>query len=136
MDIMDTARINIKKHRELKNLRQQDMADKLSINLRSYQNLESGATKLDLERLEQISKVLDTPVEDLLKPEGVIIYQEIKEASGAGSGSGIYNNYGIEKEVLEKMFTAKDDEIQSLKEEIEYLKEKIDQLMGMLGKKE
>ena len=30
MEIMDTARLNIKKHREMKGLRQQDMADKLA----------------------------------------------------------------------------------------------------------
>jgi transcriptional regulator with XRE-family HTH domain len=39
MDIMDTARLNIKKRRELKGLRQQDMADKLNMNIRSYQHL-------------------------------------------------------------------------------------------------
>ena len=135
MDIMDTARFNIKKHREQKGLRQQDLADKLSMNLRSYQNLESGDTRLDLERLSQIAKVLDSPVEDLLKQESILIHQEIKEASGPGSGTGVYNNYGIEKEVLEKLFAAKDGEIQSLKEEIKYLKEKVDQFMAMFGKK-
>lgn len=135
MDIMDTARLNIKKHRELKGLRQQDLADKLNINLRSYQNLENGSTKLDLERLEQIAGIIETPIEDLLKPEGVIIHQEIKEASGPGSGSGIYNNYGIEKEMLDRIFTAKDEEILQLKDEVKYLKEKVDELLGLVGKK-
>ena len=135
MDIMDTARLNIKKHRELKGLRQQDLADKLSINLRSYQNLESGTTKLDLERLEQIADVLETSIDDLLKPEGVIIHQEIKEAIGPGSGSGIYNNYGIEEEMLKKLFAAKDEEIQALKDEVNYLKEKVDQLLAIVGKR-
>jgi len=59
MDIMDTARLNIKRHREIKGLRQQDMADKLSMSLRSYQSLESGETKLDIERLERIAEVLE-----------------------------------------------------------------------------
>jgi transcriptional regulator with XRE-family HTH domain len=31
MDIMDTARLNIKKRREQKGLRQQDMAEKLNM---------------------------------------------------------------------------------------------------------
>lgn len=130
MDIMDTARLNIKKSRELKGLRQQDMADKLSMNIRTYQNLENGETKLDLERLEQIAEILETSMEELLKPEGVIIHQEIKDASGPGSGSGIYNNYGIEKEVLDRLFTSKDEEISALKEEIKYLREKVDQLLN------
>ena len=69
-------------------------------------------------------------MEELLKPEGVIIHQEIKDASGPGSGSGIYNNYGIEKEVLDRLFTSKDEEISALKEEIKYLREKVDQLLN------
>lgn len=128
MDIMDAARLNIKKHRELKGLRQQDMADKLNLNLRSYQNLENGSTKLDLERLEQIAGVLETPLEELLRQDGVFIHQEVKEASGSGFGTGNIYNYGVEKEVFEKLLAAKD-------EEIKYLKEKVDQLLELLGKK-
>jgi transcriptional regulator with XRE-family HTH domain len=149
MDIMDTARLNIKKRRELKGLRQQDMADKLNMNIRSYQHLENGSTRLDLERLEQIAGILEMPMEDLLKQEGYYIHQEIKEASGAVSGSGscfgnenIHNN-GIDKEIVSKLLEVKDAENQSLKDEIKYLKEdnkfmkdKIDQLMELMGKKE
>jgi transcriptional regulator with XRE-family HTH domain len=131
MDIMDTARFNIKKHREWKGLRQQDLADKLSMNLRSYQNLESGATKLDLERLAQIADVLETTTEDLLRPEGYYIHQEIKEGgNGPGVNFGSENtyNYGIKEELLNRLLAEKD-------EEIRYLKEKVDQLLEMVGKK-
>ena len=127
MDIMDTARLNIKRHRTLKGLRQQDMADKLHINIRSYQSLENGETRLDLERLEQIAKELDTPLEELLRPEGVIINQEIKDTGhGSGFSTGNTYNYNIEKEVLDKLLASKDGEIQRLMDEIKYLKEKID----------
>ena len=131
MDIMDTARFNIKKHRELKGLRQQDLADKLSMNLRSYQNLESGATKLDLERLAQLAEVLETTTEDLLRPEGYYIHQEIKEGgNGPGVNFGSENtyNYGIKEELLNRLLAEKD-------EEIRYLKEKVDQLLELFGKK-
>lgn len=134
MDIMDTARLNIKKHRELKGLRQQDLADKLNINLRSYQNLENGSTKLDLERLEQIAAVLETPMEELLRQDGVFIHQEIKEA-GSGTGPGNIYHQGIEKDVLDKLLTSKDNEIERLLDEVKYLKEKIDQLLELVGKK-
>jgi transcriptional regulator with XRE-family HTH domain len=149
MDIMDTARFNIKRRREIKGLRQQDMADKLCMSLRSYQSLENGETKLDIERLERIAGILETNMEEFLRPEGYYIHQEIKEASGAGSGSGscfgnenIHNN-GIDKEIVSKLLEVKDAENQSLKDEIKYLKEdnkymkdKIDQLMELMGKKE
>jgi transcriptional regulator with XRE-family HTH domain len=63
MDIMDTARLNIKKHREIKGLRQQDVADKLCMSLRSCQSLESDETKLDLGRLELLAKTFETTTE-------------------------------------------------------------------------
>lgn len=138
MDIMETARINIKRERETKRIRQQDMADKLSMSLRSYQNLESGETKLDIERLEKIAGILETTMEELLRPEGYYIHQEIQEGGngpGVNFGSDNTYNYGIQKEIVDKLLEAKDGEIQSLKDEIKYLKDKIDQLMEVVGKK-
>lgn len=136
MDIMDTARLNIKRHREIKGLRQQDMADRLSMSLRSYQSLECGETKLDIERLERIAEILETNIEELLRSEGVIIHQEIKDSGrGSASAGDIYNNYEADKEIWEKLVAAKDSEIQLLKEEVKYLKEKMDQLLVVVGKK-
>jgi transcriptional regulator with XRE-family HTH domain len=144
---MDTARFNIKKRRELKGLRQQDMADKLCMNVRSYQNLENGSTRLDIERLEQIAGILETSIEELLKTGEYYIHQEFKEAnggSGSGFGCGNENTYhnGIDKEIVNKLLAAKDgeinsqrQEIQTLKEEVKYLKEKIDEFMKVVGNK-
>jgi transcriptional regulator with XRE-family HTH domain len=141
MEIMETARLNIKRKREIKGLRQQDMAEKLSMNTRSYQNLESGATKLDLERLEQIASILETSMEELLRPEGVIIHQEVKD-NAYDNKNGLFYNYGIGEEILNKLLASKDsenqalmNEIKSLKEENKYLREKIDQLLDLVGKK-
>jgi len=135
MDIMDTARYNIKKHRELKGLRQQDMADKLSMNIRTYQNLENGETKLDLERLAQIAEILETSMEDLIKQEGIFIHQEIKDTATGNSNNGLVYQYGVEEKVFNKLLSAKDGEIQTLKNENKYLKDKIDQLLELVGKK-
>jgi transcriptional regulator with XRE-family HTH domain len=154
MDIMDTARLNIKKRRELKGLRQQDMADKLNMNIRSYQHIENGSTRLDLERLEQIAGILEMPMEDLLKQEGYYFHQEIKDngnSVGFGSSFGndnVFNN-GVNKELIDKLLGAKDgeinlqreeiqllrEEVKSLKEDNKYLRDKIDQFMEVIGKK-
>lgn len=134
MDIMDTARLNIKRHREIKGLRQQDMADRLSMSLRSYQSLECGETKLDIERLERIAGILETSMEDLLRPEGVIIHQEVKD-NAYDNKNGLFYNYGIGEDMLNRLLSAKDSEIQLLKEEVKYLKEKMDQLLVVVGKK-
>jgi transcriptional regulator with XRE-family HTH domain len=139
MDVMDTARLNIKKHREQKGLRQQDMADRLCMSLRSYQSLENGETKLDVERLGRIAEILETSMEDLLKQEGYYIHQEVKEGGNPGVNFGNDNtyNYGVEKELVDKLIDAKNGEInalkeenKSLKEEIKYLREKVDQLLS------
>jgi transcriptional regulator with XRE-family HTH domain len=155
MDIMDTARLNIKKRREQKGLRQQDMAEKLNMTVRSYQNLESGFTRLDIERLEQVAGVLETSMEELLRQDGYYVHQEVKEANGFGSGAGFgnantYNNNNeVDKEIVDKLLAAKDGEINLLKEEVQvlkeevnslkednkYLREKIDQFMEVFGKK-
>jgi transcriptional regulator with XRE-family HTH domain len=162
MDIMDTARLNIKRHREMRGLRQQDLADKLNMNIRTYQNLEGGVTRLDIERLEQIAKVLDTSMEELLKPEGYYIHQEFKEPlNSSGFGSGYFGgentfHHGVDKEIVDKLLEAKNGENNALKEEIQmlredmkslrddnkylkdenkYLRDKIDQLMEVVGKK-
>jgi transcriptional regulator with XRE-family HTH domain len=155
MDIMDTARLNIKRRREIRGLRQQDMADKLCMSLRSYQSLESGETKLDIERLEKIAGILETSMEELLRQEGHYFHQEVKEAIGLGSGSGYfgndytYNHNGVDKEIVDKLIAAKDGEnnllkeevqllredVKSQKEEIKYLRDKIDQLMEVVGTK-
>jgi transcriptional regulator with XRE-family HTH domain len=154
MDIMDTARLNIKRRREIRGLRQQDMADKLCMSLRSYQSLESGETKLDIERLEKIAGILETSMEELLKQEGCYAHQENRDSSSgfnAGSYFGNENthNYGVDKEIVDKLSAAKDGEISLLKEEIQvfredmkslkednkYLRDKIDQLMEVIGKK-
>lgn len=134
MDIMDTARLNIKRQRETKGLRQQDMAERLSMSLRSYQSLECGETKLDIERLERIAGILETSLEELLRPEGVVIHQEVRD-NAYDNKNGLFYNYGIGEDMLNKLLTAKDSEIQLLKDEVKYLKEKVDQLMGVVGKK-
>jgi hypothetical protein len=113
------------------------------MSLRSYQSLENGETKLNLERLERIAGILEANMEELLSPEGYYIHLEIKDgSSGSGVGTGNTYNYNFEKEVLDKMFASKNDEVRSLKEEIKllteenkYLKDKIDQFMELLGKK-
>jgi transcriptional regulator with XRE-family HTH domain len=133
MDVMDTARLNIKRQREVKGLRQQDMAERLSMSLRSYQSLECGETKLDIERLERIATILETSMEDLLRPEGVVIHQEVND-NAYDNKNGLFYNYGIGEEMLNKLLAAKDSEIQLLKEEIQYLKETVDKLLAAVGK--
>lgn len=122
MEPLLTACYNIKKVRTIRGLKQQDLADKLNINLKSYQNIENGITRLDIERLNQISEILDVTIFDLLKQEGLFINQEIQHNTSVP----IYNkdvtiNNDIahsERKLFEKMIEDKDREIAFLRDQL------------------
>lgn len=55
----------IKNIRELKNLTQEYMAEKLDISQAAYSKLEKGTTKISQDKLEKIAEVLDVNPEDI-----------------------------------------------------------------------
>jgi len=57
---------NIKRLRKERGLSQSDMAEALHIALKTYQNIEGGVTRIDIDRLEQIAGVLGTGFSELL----------------------------------------------------------------------
>lgn len=57
----------IRKLRKRNDLSQSDMADKLFISLKTYQNIEYGRTRIDLDRLERIIELLDSDWKDFLE---------------------------------------------------------------------
>lgn len=60
------AGIKLRHLRELKNFTQEYMALNLRISIRAYSKIESGETQLTINRLNEISKVLDIdPIEAL-----------------------------------------------------------------------
>lgn len=54
---------NLKKIRESKGVRQSYLAEKLNISAMSYSRMESGVTKIDVERLRVISSLLGVKIE-------------------------------------------------------------------------
>jgi len=56
----------IRQIRRGKGLSQTVMADHLFMAIKTYQNIENGLTKVDIERLQKIADVLEVPIEDLL----------------------------------------------------------------------
>jgi transcriptional regulator with XRE-family HTH domain len=118
MDALMTACFNIKKVRTVRGYRQQDMADKLNVNLKSYQNLENGIAKLDLERLTQVAEVLDVSIFDLLKPDEVFVHQEIQANENIYNKEVTINNdiSQSERKLFEKIIEDKDKEIAYLRD--------------------
>jgi transcriptional regulator with XRE-family HTH domain len=61
--------IKIKRLREFKNYTQQHLADSLGLSQNAYSKIENGTTKLTVDRLEEIAKIFDVPVENILTSE-------------------------------------------------------------------
>lgn len=108
----------IKQLRSAKELTQQDMADKLGMALKTFQNFENGITKLDYERLKAVAEILEVDVEDLINAEDSGVYiAEIKNNSVGYNGSTVtINNPETkgERELFEKIIASKDEQIASL----------------------
>lgn len=64
--MIQSPETKIKHIRELKNVTQEYMASQLNLSTRAYSKIETGETQLTINRLNEISKILDiTPLEIL-----------------------------------------------------------------------
>ena len=105
----------IKQVRTAKEYTQPEMADKLNMSLKTYQNFENGITKLDYERLKAVAEILEIEVEDLINAEDSGVYiAEIKNNSVGYNGSTVTiqnpESKG-ERELFEKIIASKDEQI-------------------------
>lgn len=101
---------NIRKFRELKGYSQEYMANEMELTQASYAKLESNSTKISVERLFTIAKLLETDVADILELNKQTIYhQDIKEHSIGHQE--VQNLHQDNKEVYEKLLQSKDEQI-------------------------
>ncbi|MDK4525460.1 helix-turn-helix transcriptional regulator [Kingella kingae] len=63
----------IKKIRELNNLSQDEMVEKLSLATSTYSKIERGLTEITLTRLEQIAKIFNMKTTELLEANGQFV---------------------------------------------------------------
>lgn len=106
---------NIRKYRELKGFSQEYMANQLDINQASYAKIENNSTKITIDRLFAISKLLEAEITDLmdLKTETVFNQKNNDTANAYGKIEHFHNE---NKEVYEKLIKAKDEQIAFLKD--------------------
>jgi transcriptional regulator with XRE-family HTH domain len=97
---MESIGTRIKRFRELKNLTQEHIAEKLGISQNSYSRLENESVKITTERLKEIAVVLDVPAEYLLNTDAPI-YNFSNNASIKYAGQ-FENIYDGQKELLQK----------------------------------
>ena len=107
---------NIKQYRELKNITQEHMATCLDISQPTYAKIESGQITPKIERLQQISRILEVDLSTLLNTSNNLTFNFHKEAYY----SGYINNQHVElKETYEKLIASKDEQIALLKSLLE-----------------
>ena len=130
---MITVGNKIRKIREIKNLKQDYMAEQLGISVTAYGNIERGDTDVSMERLEQISKILDLSVQDILsfdeKKVFNVMHNQVVNNTGAETGIINYHEFS---ERLQKLYEENNqllqDKIRTLEETIKELKNENEKL--------
>jgi transcriptional regulator with XRE-family HTH domain len=79
---MDRIAFRIKKLRELKNLTQESMANRLGISQNTYSRIETESSRLSTARLMEISDILEVPVNVILNAEEPIYDFKNKTKNG------------------------------------------------------
>ncbi|MCF2221004.1 helix-turn-helix transcriptional regulator [Chryseobacterium sp. PS-8] len=101
----------IKNIRELKNLTQEYVAEKLDISQAAYSKLESGETKVSKEKLAQIAEALEVTPEDIKSFDSKKYFNNVGNVEGDNSNSyneSIVIGMGTEEiELIKKLYEDK-----------------------------
>jgi transcriptional regulator with XRE-family HTH domain len=130
---MNTIAPAIKRRRVQMGLTQKEMAERIHLSEKAWQNIENGITRLDIERLQQIAEVLEMSMMDLVNnQETLYIHQTNNDNSSPQIGdNNVVNHYEAEKQLYDKLLAEKDERIKFLMEELAVVK---GQLNGFIEK--
>ena len=120
---MEKIIAKITQYRNRKGYTYENMADELELTTAAYRKIETGETKLSVERLFRISNILETPVNELLDLDKNHFIQNNYNSESVIS-QRIENFYQENKEITSELIKAKDQLITQLQKEIEFLKTK------------
>lgn len=110
----------IKMIRELRNLSQEHVSEKLGIKQNTYSKIENNQTKLTAEMLQKLANVLEVSPLDIMNHQPAII--NLQPNQGTQQAIGYIETFvSSQKELIEKLVSAKDTEITNLKEIINTL---------------
>ena len=120
---MEKIIAKITQYRNRKGYTYENMADELELTTAAYRKIETGETKLSVERLFRISNILETPVNELLDLDKNHFIQNNYNSESVIS-QRIENFYQENKEITSELIKAKDQLITQLQKENEFLKTK------------
>ena len=105
----------IKTFRKNKGFSHEDFAFKLGVSQAAYTNIENKTSKLSVERLLQISEILEKPVYEFFNESPHTVYN-MNNSVEHQEIQGIYN---LNKEMLNELLKSKDEQINLLKSLLE-----------------
>jgi len=105
---------NLRKARIKRNLTQEDLAGALGISQRAYSKIENDQVQLKIERLEEIAKLLNVEIAQLLDDKNSQYFENVSY-SQIGSGRVVNHTSDKEHELYEKLLKKQADEIDYLK---------------------
>lgn len=126
----------IKNIRELKNLTQDYMAEKLDITQSAYSRLENGETKVSKEKLGQIAEVLEVKPDDIVAFDSQKYFNNVSNVKGNYAGIYISNVdiefvkklYEDKIALLEKLITNTEKDLQKTEQELQQYQSKYGEL--------
>jgi transcriptional regulator with XRE-family HTH domain len=113
--------------REQKRLRHEDMAERLGISQSTYSRLETGDTKLDVERLKGIAEALDVPLEELLNNEPLVF--NVYDNKGGANG---YVKHYLPEEFVQRLIASFDARHEAHIKELQQANTRYEQLTARL----
>lgn len=117
----------IRRIREIQGFSQEEVAEKLSMSPNGYGKIERDEVSVNHERLEKISKVLNTTVSNLLANDEKVAFN-INTVSG--NNGNFYYQSERERELMDKLLIEKDKLIAEKDARITLLEEKVKSLLG------
>lgn len=138
MRASDKLRQNIRDIREDKHFTQADMAEKLGLSITGYAKIERGQSQINIERLQQISKVLEVSIAELIPfgDDGVVVFNNSNDNfSNSSNFSLALGNPALEAEVanLRQILAHKNEIIESRDREINVLKQQVETLQKLIS---
>ena len=125
----------IRKVRELKGYKQEYVADQLNMSVTAYGNLERGDSSPSFDRLEEIAKVLEVSVQDILNIPEQFNVQSIVNSQVGFSQKELHYYANKSSEEQKREIESYKISIAHFEKEIEYLREQNKMFMELLGKK-
>ena len=123
----------IRKVRELKGFKQEYVAGKLGLSVTAYGNIERNESSLSFDRLEEIARVLEVSVQDILNiPEQFNVHSIVNSQQ---IGFNHFDNYTDNRTQPDLQVEAFKIAIENLQTEVAYLRQQNLKLIDLLENK-